>query len=99
VITMNYSSLFIGIFIGILVELYLFPLLDGLMQVINYKLSEIATTYNLNAQEKAALFYKKYPELNPNQNKELSPAIGFTCVSPNEDILYYDDDEECKNKF
>ena len=54
--------------------------------------------YQLQSQEAVILFNREYPESNDNKTKELSPAIGFSCASPNEDILYYDD-EECKNKF
>ena len=95
---MNYLFIFIGIFIGILIERYLFAIFDLYFQVFQYKKSVKATMYQLQSQEAVILFNREYPESNDNKTKELSPAIGFSCASPNEDILYYDD-EECKNKF
>jgi len=95
---MNYLFIFIGIFIGILIERYLFAIFDLYLQVFQHKQSVNATMYQLQSQETVILFNREYPESNDNKTKELSPAIGFSCASPNEDILYYDD-EECKNKF
>jgi len=74
---MNYLFIFIGIFIGILIERYLFVIFDLYLQVFQYKQSVNATMYQLQSQEAVILFNREYPESNDNKTKELSPAIGF----------------------
>lgn len=95
---MNFIAyLFIGIIIGIVIERYIFPIIDLKLEVLQYKESEKATIYQLNAQELLALFNREYPELNDTQKPELTPAIGFIHNSPDEDMYY--EEENCKNKI
>lgn len=89
---MNYLFIFIGIIIGTLFERYLFSIFDILLQVFQYKQSEKVTIYQLNAQEQIALFNREYPELNNDEIKELTPAIGFAYNSSDDDMYY----EDCK---
>jgi hypothetical protein len=89
---MNFSLLFIGILIGLLIQKYIFPIIDLWLSVYEYKQSEIITIYQLNAQEQVALFNREYPELDENQNKELTPAIGFAYNHQDDDMYY----EDCK---
>lgn len=95
---MTYSLIFLGVLIGVLIERYIFPIFDTLLEVFNYKQSEKATIYQLNAQEQAVLFNRKYPELNNMQNQELTPAIGFMTEQSDEMYYDYDDEEDVKYK-
>lgn len=98
---MSYSLFFCGLFVGVLIDKYLFPIFDLLLDVFSYKKSEKATMYQLSAQELAAEFYRKYPEMKNDQcqgqYQELTPAIGFTYRNQNEDDIYFED-EECGKK-
>jgi hypothetical protein len=45
------TTLFIGILLGIIVERYLFPIFDTLLDVFSIKQSKIATKYNISMQK------------------------------------------------
>ena len=91
------SYLCIGIILGIVIERYIFPIIDLKLEVLQYKESEKATIYQLNAQGLVAEFNREYPEFNQGEVPELTPAIGFMHTQQNEDM--YEDEEECKNKI
>lgn len=95
---MTYSLIFLGILIGLLIEKYLFPIFDTSLEVFNYKQSEKATIYQLNAQEQAVLFSRKYPESSNMPNQELSPAIGFMAEQSDEMYYDYDDEEDVRSR-
>jgi hypothetical protein len=90
----SYSLLFLGVILGMLIQKYIFPVFDMLLDIYSYKQSEKVTIYQLNAQEQIALFNREYPEVNNEEIRELTPAIGFTYSNQDNDI--YCDDEECK---
>lgn len=90
----SYSLLFLGVILGMLIQKYIFPVFDMLLDIYSYKQSEKVTIYKLNAQEQIALFNRKYPEVNNEEIRESTPAIGFTYSNQDNDI--YCDDEECK---
>lgn len=95
---MSYLFIFFGIFIGILIERYIFVIFDLLIEIFQYKQSNKATNYQLQAKEAVIIFERKYPELNKN-SQELTPAIGFNYVDSND--LYENDEEDedcCNNK-
>ncbi len=85
------SYLCIGIILGIVIERYIFPIMDLKLEAFQYKESEKATIYQLNAQELVAEFNREYPEFSQGETQELMPAIGFT-YTPSEDEIYYEDD-------
>jgi len=92
-------GLFIGVNIGFMINQWVFPLLDTVFQVFQFKQTDKATFYQLASQEQVALFNREYPELNTqNPSPELQPAIGFTYTPPPDEIMYYEEDEECKNQ-
>lgn len=84
------SYLFAGIILGILLEKYIFPIIDLKIEVLQYKETEKATVCQLNTQELVAEFNREYPEFNQGEVPELTPAIGFTYTP--EDDMYYEDD-------
>ncbi len=82
--------MFVGIFIGIFISQYGFPILDILLDVFRYKLSELATLYQIRAKEMAAIFSREYPEIN-QQDSSIVDAIGFKYNPPSGEE-YYDDE-------
>lgn len=88
---MNFLAyLFFGIIVGIVIERFIFPIIDLKLEVFQYKETEKATAYQLNTQELVAEFNREYPEFNQGEVPELTPAIGFTYAP--EDDMYYEDD-------
>lgn len=73
---------------------YVEPIFDLYLEVFQYKQSEKANKYQLNAQEQVILFQREYPESNQIKQQELTPAIGFAYSKQDDD--YYYDDEDCK---
>jgi len=84
-------GIFAGIIIGIILDRYIFPILDIKFDVFQIKQNDIAIRYHLNSQKKNILFNKKYPEIQQiNPQQELSPAIGFAIHDDNDYEVYED---------
>lgn len=81
----------IGILLGIIIQKYLFSILDIKLDVFQCAQTEKATMHQLNAQEMAMLFYREYPEAK--EDYQSTEAIGFKYI-PEE---YEDDEEYCTN--
>ncbi len=90
------AYLCVGIILGILLEKYIFPIIDLKIEVLQYKETEKATIYQLNAQELLAEFNREYPELSQGEIPELTPAIGFAYTPSDEDMYYEDEQYEDK---
>lgn len=86
--------LFIGILLGIVIDKYIFPLIDTLFEVFTYKISIKATAYKIQSESIAREYEKKYPEVEETATN----VVGFHMDNSEE---YYDDDieEDCKNKI
>ena len=92
VIYFFFFGMCLGILLGVLINKYLFPILDIKLDVFQYAQTEKATKHHLNVQEMTMLFYREYPEAKEDYQGE-THAIGFQ-YTPEEE---YDKDEEyCK---
>ena len=89
------TGIFIGIILGIIIQMYLFPYFDQLFEVFISKQSEIITEHNLNIQIMSCETLRDYPEINNKNIQEQTNLIGFNCQSllDEEDEEYYEDDK------
>jgi hypothetical protein len=88
------AYLFIGILLGIVLEKFLVPIFETLLELFTYKVSESATISQLNSQAYVADFKREYPETV--ETSELQPCIGFdTSVTDSCE----NDDCDCKVKI
>jgi len=87
------TGMFIGVLMGILIQQYIFPIFDLLLEVFSIKQSEVATIHNLNIQEMSCEFAREYPEINANKIQEQTNLIGFTCNSAEDEDEYYEEDK------
>lgn len=78
----------IGIILGILIDKYLFVLLDVKLEKFTYKETVECAQYQVDAQTLVSKFQVEFGEV-----KELSPCVGFS-VEPSQEI--YEDEEEDK---
>jgi uncharacterized membrane protein YgaE (UPF0421/DUF939 family) len=86
--------LFIGILIGIIINTYLLPIFDTLLEIYTYKMSEIATSSKIRAESMVKKYELKYPSIEESATN----VVGFQYEQPEE--IYEDDDlEDCKNKI
>lgn len=83
---MTYLILFL---LGVLLDRYILPSLDVLLEVYSHRASEKATQYQLNAQTLVAEFKRKYPEVEAVDDGNL---IGFQVETVDEED--FDDLEE-----
>lgn len=92
------SDLLIGIFsgllLGIIIEKYVFPILDILFEIFTAKTSKEITEHNLNIQEMSCELLRAYPELKDGNVAEQINAIGFHYVDEDAEEEYYEEDEE-----
>lgn len=73
------------------------PILSMILNLIQLKLVDIGTNYQLNSQSKVCLHLRDFPEMN-QCHPTVTDAIGFKFTpSDNEDDEEYYDD--CKNKI
>lgn len=87
------TILFIGILLGIMMERYIFPIFDTLLDIFSIKQSKIATKYNISIQKMNLDLIRDYPELTKeDMEQEQIHAIGFQYESDYEDE-YYENDE------
>ena len=85
--------LFLGIFLGIIIDKFIFPVFDILLDVFTYAQTEKSSAYQSNVKAKACELIRNYPELQLDQQtqpRELHPAIGFI-QSPSDEEEYYED--------
>jgi hypothetical protein len=82
-------EILIAVCITYFVLIYIIPILDLLLQLLNYKISDKANEYQLATQAQVKEFEKLYPS-----TEERSPAIGFHLDNPN----VCDDESEDKIK-
>ncbi len=89
------TGIFIGITLGIIIQMYLFPYFDQLFEVFISKQSEIITEHNLNIQIMSCETLRDYPEINNKNIQEQTNLIGFNCQSllDEEEEEYYEDDK------
>ena len=93
--------LFIGILLGIVINMYIFPLIDTLFEIYTYKMTEIATVSKIKSESMAREYEIKYPEKEDSSTN----VIGFhydDAAVEDEQYDYNDEDEElndCKNKI
>jgi len=89
------TGIFIGIILGIIIQMYLFPYFDQLFEVFISKQSEIITEHNLNIQIMSCETLRDYPEINNKNIQDQTNLIGFNCQSllDEEDEEYYEDDK------
>lgn len=92
------SDLLIGIFsgllLGIIIEKYVFPILDILFEIFTAKTSKEITEHNLNIQEMSCELLRAYPELKDGNVVDQVNAIGFQYVDDDIEEEYYEEDEE-----
>jgi len=95
------TGIFIGIILGIIIQMYLFPYFDQLFEVFVSKQSEIITEHNLNIQIMSCETLRDYPEINNKNIQEQTNLIGFNCQSllDEEDEEYYEDDKLNKRRI
>jgi hypothetical protein len=95
------TGIFIGIILGIIIQMYLFPYFDQLFEVFVSKQSEIITRHNLNIQIMSCETLRDYPEINNKNIQEQTNLIGFNCQSllDEEDEEYYEDDKLNKRRI
>ena len=87
------TILFIGILLGIMMERYIFPIFDTLLDIFSIKQSKIATKDNIFMQKMNLDLIRDYPELTKeDMGQEQVHAIGFQYESDYEDE-YYENDE------
>lgn len=87
------TILFIGILLGIMMERYIFPIFDTLLDIFSIKQSKIATKDNIFMQKMNLDLMRDYPELTKeDMGQEQVHAIGFQYESDYEDE-YYENDE------
>ena len=72
-----FIGLFVGIGLGLLIERYVFRIFDIKIDVYQYKNSDIATEYYLNAESMKMEFNRKYPEYQSQKEIQQTDAIGF----------------------
>ena len=88
----------LGILIGIIIVMYIFPILDIKLEIFRHKGTNIATNFNIETQKMSCEFYRQYPEADATTQQELTPAIGFTYAPSQEEDEYYEENEY-KNKI
>jgi hypothetical protein len=71
----------IGIIIGVTFIKFIEPIITIKLDVYQYKQTNIANEYNLEAQRNTMQFYRDFPEAKNEQNQELSPCIGYKMSS------------------
>lgn len=86
--------LLIGLAIGFIVDRYVFPILDMLLEMIQYKVTNKCTAIQIDTN----LLSLEYEEIINSRN-ELTPAIGFVAGSSHDDLEEYDDDDENRSKI
>lgn len=85
--------LFLGIFIGFILDRYVFVCFDMFLDVLQQKLTQAATASQLVSQSMAYEFARLYPEsLKQQQEICQTNAVGFDLSSNYED--YYDENNE-----
>lgn len=80
----------LGIFLGILINKYIFSILDAKLKVYQYTQAEKVAKRYLNAQEMTMEFYRKYPEAKDDYQGE-THAIGFQ-YTPLDDEEEYEEE-------
>lgn len=80
--------LLIGLAIGFIVDRYVFPIFDMLLELIQYKITNKCTAIQIDTN----LLSLEYEQII-NSGNELAPVIGFVAGSSHDDIDDYDDDE------
>lgn len=85
--------LLIGLAIGFMVDRYVFPILDMLLETLQYKITNKCTAIQIDTN----LLSLEYEEIINSRN-ELTPAIGFVAGNSRDEYEDYDDDEEDENR-
>lgn len=84
--------LFLGVFIGFILDRYVFVCFDMFLDVLQQKLTQVATASQLVSQSMAYEFARLYPEsLKQQQEICQTNAVGFDLSSAYDD--YYDEHE------
>ena len=84
--------LYLGIFLGIILDKFLFPFFELLQERITYSVTVGATRSQMKAQKLVCDFKREYPEVE--EIAEQMPAIGFHF--PQEESQFdYDEDDDC----
>ena len=67
---------YLGIFIGLMLERYIFPIFDIYFEIFNHKKAEQITLHNLNMKAMNLDFTREYPEASGDPYQQIQ-AIGF----------------------
>jgi hypothetical protein len=81
--------LLIGVAAGFIVNRYIFPILDMLLDQLQYKITKVCTAIQIDTN----LMSLEFEEL-VNSRNELTPAIGFVAGGSQDEYEDYDDDDE-----
>jgi len=75
---------YLGIFIGLMLERYIFPIFDIYFEIFNHKKAEQITLHNLNMKAMNLDFAREYPEASGETYQQIQ-AIGFEHPQVSED--------------
>lgn len=89
----------VGLALGIVIGRYIFPIFDMLLEMLQYKITQICTIIQVNTN----LVSLEYEQV-ANKHNELSPVIGFLADRQRDDEEFIEEDDEenkanCKSKI
>lgn len=84
----------LGLAVGFIVDRYIFPMFDMLLELLQYKITQKCTEVQIDTN----LLSLEYEQII-NSGNELTPAIGFVAGSSADDSEDYDDDDENSKKI
>lgn len=83
----------LGVIIGIVIDKYIFPIFDMLLELLTYQITKLCTSIQIDIN----LMSLEYQEM-AEQGQPLTPVVGFHAGMEQYDEDDEDDDEDNKNK-